>query len=199
MQEFYAYLPTSAKDLLRGFLNEHPIDIKVVNARKSKHGDFRKLPSGKVQITLNFHENPYRFLITLLHEIAHHLAFKTYGYRIQPHGLEWKQCFRQISAPFLVEHIFPQPLLSVFAQHLKHPKASSDTDIKLSMALREFDTPTNKITILELPLGAHFQLENGRVFQKGPQRRKRFECREKGTNRLYLFQPNAEVDYIKTK
>ena len=71
--------------------------------------------------------------------------------------------------------------------------------IRLVKPYTKVNAPTNKITILELPLGAHFQLENGRVFQKGPQRRKRFECREKGTNRLYLFQPNAEVDYMKTK
>ena len=197
MQDFYAYIPAAAQNKLEAVLAQHPIEIKVVNARKSKHGDFRKLPSGKVQITLNIQANPYRFLITLLHEIAHHLAFKWYGFRIAPHGKEWKQTFRELSAPFLVATIFPQPLLGVFAQHLKRPKASSDTDVNLGMALREFDPPTDKLTILELPHAALFQLDDGRTFEKGPQRRKRFECRLKGTQKVYLFQPNAEVHLIK--
>ena len=199
MQDFYAYIPASAQNQLEAILLQHPIEIKVVNARKSKHGDFRKLPTGKVQITLNVQENPYRFLITLLHEIAHHLAFKSHGFRIAAHGEEWRQTFRQLSAPFLIDVIFPQPLLGVFAQHLKRPKASSDTDVKLSMALREFDPPTDKLSILELAQGALFQLDDGRTFEKGPQRRKRFECRLKGTQKVYIFQPNAEVHLIKQK
>ena len=196
MQEFYAYIPATARHKLEVILQQHPVEIKVVNTRKSKHGDFRKLPSGKVQITLNVQANPYRFLITLLHEIAHHLAFKWYGFRIAPHGKEWKLTFRELCIPFLEEAIFPQPLLTVFAQHLNRPKASSDTDVDLGMTLRQYDPPTNKLTVLELPQGALFQLDDGRTFVKGPQRRKRFTCRLKGTQKVYLFQPNAEVYFL---
>ena len=197
MKEFYTHLPIASRKLLPNLIEEHPIEIKVVNTRKSKHGDFRKLPTGHVQITLNRHPNPYRFLITLLHEIAHHIAFKVYGFKIQPHGKEWKKCFQHISVPFLVEQIFPPHLLKVFTQHLRNPKASSDTDLLLSLALREYDPPTNKALLMTLSHGSHFQLDNGRIFQKGLQRRKRFECQETATKRIYLFQPNAEVQPLK--
>ena len=95
-----------------------------------------------------------------MHEIAHHLAFKWYGFRIAPHGKEWKQTFRELSAPFLCSDYFSSTAFGVFAQHLKRPKASSDTDVNLGMALREFDPPTDKLTILEQPHAALFQLDD---------------------------------------
>lgn len=187
-------IPEAANEKVNRLLIDHPIRIKVVKKRKSKHGDFRRLSTGATQITINEQENPYRFLITLLHEIAHHVAFKNYGHRIRPHGKEWKNSFRQLSVPFLLETIFPQPLLSHFAQHLKNPKASSDTDQNLGLALKEFDPPTHKKAIFELSLGERFSLDNGRVFERGVQRRKRYECKEVSTGKIYLFQPNAEVN-----
>lgn len=189
-------IPEAANEKVNRILIDYPIRVKVVKKRKSKHGDFRKLPSGAVQITINQQENPYRFLITLLHEIAHHVAFEKYGYRIRPHGKEWKDTFRQLSVPFLIESIFPQPLLSRFAQHLKNPKASSDTDQNLGLALKEFDPPTDKKAIFELSMGEGFSLDNGRVFERGIQRRKRYECKEVSTGKTYLFQPNAEVNQM---
>jgi SprT protein len=191
--QFSNFIPDAAQDKINALLKEYPIDIKVVGKRKTKHGDFRKLPSGRVQITLNEQQNPYRFLITLLHEVGHHIAFINHGFRIRSHGKEWKNCFRSVSVPFLVEEIFPHPLLAVFAQHLKNPKASSDTDQQLGLALRVYDPPTHKKAIFELAEGINFSLDNGRVFQKGVQRRKRFECLEIKTGKIYLFQPNAEV------
>ena len=191
--QFFNFIPDTAQDKINALLKEYPIDIKVVGKRKTKHGDFRKLPSGRVQITLNEQQNPYRFLITLLHEVGHHIAFINHGFRIRSHGKEWKNCFRSVSVPFLVEEIFPQPLLAVFAQHLKNPKASSDIDQQLGLALRVYDPPTHKKAIFELAEGINFSLDNGRVFQKGTQRRKRFECLEIKTGKTYLFQPNAEV------
>ncbi len=194
--QIFNFTPVAAHEKIKVLLGDYPIEIKVVAKRKTKHGDFRQLPSGLVRISLNEHENPYRFLITLLHEVAHHVAFLKHGFRIQAHGKEWKNCFRLLSLPFLETEIFPQPLLSVFAQHLKNPKASSDTDQQLGLALRVFDPPTHKKAIFELPLGIYFSLDNGRVFQKGAQRRKRFECYEVKTGKTYLFQPNAEVNLI---
>lgn len=189
-------IPEAAHEKINRLLTEFPIAVKVVKKRKSKHGDFRRLSSGAVQITINEQENPYRFLITFLHEIAHHVAFENFGYRIQPHGKEWKNTFRQLSAPFLVETIFPQPLLSCFAQYLKNPKASSDTDQDLGLALKKFDPFTHKKAIFELSVGEEFSLDNGRVFERGVQRRKRYECKEVSTGKIYLFQPNAEVNKI---
>ena len=84
-------------------------------------------------------------------------------------------------------------LLPLLAKHFKNPKASSDTDSHLSLALKQYDEPNDKNYVFELPLGSKFQLYNGKIFKKGEQRVKRFECVELKTGRLYLFNPNAEV------
>ena len=190
------FIPVAAKEKLGDLLQQEPVLIKVVKRRRTKHGDYRKLPSGLIQITINESENPFRFLITLLHEIAHHLAFQDHGFRIAPHGREWKSTFSRIVQPFLIPSIFPSPLLEVLQHHLKNPKASSDTDIQLGLALKSFDPSTHKKAIFELPVKAKFKLENGRVFQKGIKQRKRYLCTELSSGKAYLFQPTAEVDQI---
>ena len=190
------FVPLAAQEKLGDLLQHEPVLIKVVKKRRTKHGDYRKLPSGLIQITVNESENPFRFLITLLHEIAHHLAFQDYGFRIAPHGREWKNTFSRIVQPFLIPSIFPSPLLEVLQHHLKNPKASSDTDIQLGLALKSFDPSTHKKAIFELPVKAKFKLENGRVFQKGIKQRKRYLCTELSSGKAYLFQPTAEVDQI---
>lgn len=190
------FIPVAAQKKVNELLNNEPVLIKVVKKRKTKHGDFRKLASGKIQITVNENENPFRFLITLLHEIAHHIAFQKHGFRIAPHGREWKNAFSSIAQPFLIPSIFPSLLLEVFQHHLKNPKASSDTDIQLSLALKLFDPSTHKKAIFELPAMAKFKLDNGRVFQKGRKQRKRYLCTELSSGKSYLFQPTAEVDQM---
>jgi len=190
------FIPIAAQEKVRDLLNHEPVLVKVVKKRRTKHGDFRKLPSGKIQITVNESENPFRFLITLLHEMARHIAFPNHGFRIAPHGREWKNAFSSIAQPFLVPSIFPSPLLEVLHHHLKNPKASSDTDAQLGLALKSFDPSTHKKAIFELPAMAKFKLDNGRVFQKGRKQRKRYLCTELSSGKSYLFQPTAEVDQM---
>ncbi|MDG1064222.1 MAG: SprT-like domain-containing protein [Flavobacteriaceae bacterium] len=191
-----AYLPELAKEQIRAIVQKHQVLIKVVPQRVTRHGDYRMLQSGGHQITINANLNPYRFLLTLIHELAHLEAFKTFGRTIKPHGKEWKQTFRQLFLPFLRPEIFPTELLPPLAQYFKNPKASSDTDTQLSLALKAFDPTNEKNYIFELPLGSDFKIHNGRIFTRGAQRVKRYECKEKGTGRIYLFHPNAEVETI---
>ena len=187
------YLPSSSIHMVEELLQHHPIEVRIVKKRKTKHGDFRRLPNGRVQITLNEHPNGYRFLITFLHEMAHHIAFQKHGYSIRPHGEQWQAAYREVVASFLEAAVFPSPLDAVYAQHVQRPKASSDTDIHLAQALRAYDPPTNKIPLMNVEEGECFALDNGRRFEKGPQRRKRFTCRELSTGKLYLIQPLVEV------
>jgi hypothetical protein len=76
---------------------------------------------------------------------------------------------------------------------MKNPKASTDRDFKLVMALRKYDPPSLKIPVFELEPGQYFSLDNGRVFTKLKKRRTRIECKEIKTGRIYLFSPHAEV------
>ena len=150
------------------------------------------------QITINCNLNEYRFLITLIHEIAHFEAYRNFGRFIKPHGKEWKQTFQRLMLPFLNPEVFPMELLPLLAKHFKNPKASSDTDIKLALALKQFDPPNDKTYIFEVPLGDHFKIYNGRIFKKGAKRRTRYEGVEVKSGRLYLFNPNAEVEIVES-
>lgn len=193
-----SFIPEQAYPLVLQLLNDEKLKIIVTRERKTKHGDYRKLPNGGHQITVNGNLNKYRFLITLIHEIAHLKAFSVYGRNIKPHGKEWKRTFQYLMLPFLNPTIFPNHILPLLAQHFKNPKASSDTDVKLGLALRQFDAPNDKTFIFEVPLNASFKLYNGRVFKRGAQRRKRYECVELVSGRVYLFNPNAEVELLET-
>ena len=190
------YIPERAASPVFALIKEHAVYLKIVNERVTRHGDYRMLPDGQHQITVNVSLNKYRFLVTLVHEIAHLVAFKKYGRAIKPHGKEWKHTFQFLMLPFIRPEIFPTDLLPYLARHFKNPKASSDTDAHLSVALKNYDPPSNKNYIFELPTGAMFQIHNGKVFKKGKKRVKRYECLEVNTGRVYLFQPNAEVDII---
>ncbi|MEM7485856.1 MAG: SprT-like domain-containing protein [Bacteroidota bacterium] len=193
------YLPERSVAPCFDLIERHGVHLKIVNHRVTRHGDYRKLPNGLHQITVNASLNKYRFLITLIHEIAHLVAFEKYGRYIKPHGLEWKRTFQHLMIPFIRPEIFPSKLLPILANHFKNPKASSSTDAKLSIALKAFDETDNKgnTYVFELPFGSTFRLYNGKLFKKGKKRIKRYECVELATGKVYLFQPNAEVELIK--
>lgn len=190
------FIPPSAKPMITALLANDNLMVKVKNERKTRHGDYKELPNGKHQITVNSNLNSYQFLITLIHEIAHFEAYKKYGRLIKPHGKEWKHTFQYLMLPFLRPEIFPTELLPLLANHFKNPKASSDTDTKLALALKQFNEANDKTYVFEVPFGKAFKLYNGRVFKQGKQRRKRFECMEVKTGKLYLFNPNAEIELI---
>ncbi len=197
MQELLKhYIPQKAIPLVLELLVNDNLVIKVKNERKTRHGDYRRLKNGKHQITVNSNLNHYRFLMTLIHEVAHFETYKTYGHYIKPHGVEWKRTFQHLMLPFLNPQIFPNHLLSILAKHFKNPKASSDTDLTLSLALKQFDEPSDQYFVFQVPEGGIFRLYNGRIFRKGIKRRKRFECIEVKSGKLYLFNANAEVELL---
>ncbi|MCK0160684.1 SprT-like domain-containing protein [Allomuricauda sp. F6463D] len=192
------YLPELAAAPCFELIKTHGVHLKIVSHRVTRHGDYRRLPNGLHQITVNASLNKYRFLITLVHEIAHLVAFETYGRRIKPHGLEWKRTFQQLMLPFIRPEVFPSQLLPIVANHFKNPKASSSTDARLSIALKAFDEEERQHSyVYELPKDSVFRLYNGKLFKKGNKKVKRYECVELSTGRLYLFQPNAEVELVK--
>jgi len=190
------FIPKAAYDQVAQLLLHDNLVVKIKKERKTRHGDYRRLPNGKHQITINSNLNTYRFLITLIHEIAHFEAYKTYGKMINPHGLEWKSVFQHLMLPFICPEIFPNDVLPLLAMHFKNPKASSDSDPVLALKLKQYDAPNGKTFIFEVPEGATFRLYNGKLFRKGSKRRTRFECTELASGRLYVFNPNAEVELI---
>ncbi|MDC6479194.1 ImmA/IrrE family metallo-endopeptidase [Flavobacteriaceae bacterium] len=193
MEELLSYIPKAAHIQIESFLRNMDVNIIVTKQRLTKHGDFRFHPNKKSIITVNNSLNPYRFLITLLHELAHFKVSRQSGNRVKPHGLEWKRAFQETLLPFLNPTIFPEPICTILAKHMKNPKASSDRDFDLVMALKKYDEQNEQQYIFEIQDGVTFSISNGRRFVKIKKRRKRIECKEIETGRIYLFSPHAEI------
>lgn len=123
MQEILLkYLPEHAVHPCFELIKANHVHLKIVNERQTRHGDYRRRPDGSHQITVNASLNKYRFLITLIHEIAHLVAFEKYGRTILPHGAEWKHTFQRLMIPFIRPEIFPHNLLPLLARHFKNPR-----------------------------------------------------------------------------
>ena len=189
--EYQKYIPKKAIPFVQFLIDEHHFTLKIVNQRQTKHGDFRKLPNGSFQITVNNNLNKYQFLLTLVHEIAHHVTHQKFG-RVQPHGKEWKAIFQHLMLPFLHPDIYPKEILPFLAKYLKNPKASTDADVNLSLILKGKIAEIGKNFIFEVPLGSMFEFKNT-IYKRGNKRRTRFECLNMSNNKIYLFNQNVEV------
>ena len=193
------YIPEGAIAGVQELLSHDNLLVKVKRKRKTKHGDYRKLSDGSHLITVNDSRNPYRFLMTLIHEIAHFKVSIHYMRKVKPHGNEWKMTFQKLMLPFINPEIYPSHLLPLLAKHFKNPKASSNSDHQLFYELKQYDPPNNKQFVFEIDESTEFIAQNGRQYKRGKKRVKRIECWEISTGRLWLFNPNAEVELLDKK
>lgn len=194
--DFYSLLPQAAQEKCAILLASNKVLIKVVRQRKTKHGDFRVQRGKPVTITLNAMDNPYRFLLTFLHEWAHFQVFSTFRFRKKPHGETWQNMFQATVAPFLSEDYFPIDILKPLQKHMQKPKATFAPDKELMLALKKFDLPNAKKCVFEVEEGSLFQVDDGRIFRKGVKRRTRFLCTCVQSKKNYLFHPFIEVDLV---
>jgi SprT protein len=172
---------------------KYPFNLKITRARNTKLGDYRYNPKNKNHyITVNHNLNPYNFLITYIHEIAHLLAHVLHGKGIKPHGEEWKACFQELINPMLSDLVFPVEVLLPLNRYMQNPAASSCTDMDLYKALRAFDQQSHHMMLSEILPGERFVF-NKRVFEKENVRRTKAMCREISTGKKYLIPQLAMV------
>lgn len=194
-----AFLPEGAFEQVLPYLLQYPLQIKITKERKTIKGDYRHPVPGKAyhRISINGTLNRYSFLITLLHEIAHLLAYVRFKNSIQPHGREWKFIFKEVLSDFVNSHFFPSDVHTALQKSLKNLKATTCSDINLDRALKNYDLRSASALLLEeLPEQAQFMLKDGRCFQKIEKLRTRFRCRELKTGNLYFVSGRAEVQLV---
>ena len=97
--DFQNYIPHRASPYITKWISELDIDIRFVNARKTKLGDYR-FRNNQHFVTVNNNLNKYATLITLTHEIAHAFTFAEFGKNIKPHGIQWKENFKKLMLIF---------------------------------------------------------------------------------------------------
>ena len=195
--EVLDYIPVSSFDYVKKIVAEDNLLIRLVKERKTKHGDFRKLKNGSNQITINYNKNQFRFLITLIHELAHFRVSNNMNKSIRPHGIEWKKTFKNMMLPLLNNKIFPDEILSKLAKHLKNPSASSDSDIDLVISLNKYDLDNDDSCFLfDISNNSFFEYREAKIYKKINKLRKRYICEEIKTGKKYLFSPVSRVKKI---
>ena len=198
LQRLSLYLPEGSFEDVAVYLTEFKVHLTVTRERRTVLGDYRNRHSNKNhRISVNGNLNKYSFIITLLHELGHLLAYEKYGNRIQPHGEQWKSEFGKILARFITKKIFPPEIEAWLLQSLENPAASSCAEDGLLRVLKKYDPHKPGIYFVEeLPPDSLFKVKGGKTFTKGNKVRKRFLCKEISTGKLFLFSPVAEVELV---
>jgi SprT protein len=189
------YLPAGASEKLLEYLHLYKVHLTITRTRKSVLGDYRHATgSDNHRISVNGNLNKYAFLITLIHEIGHLITFQQYGNRVNAHGREWKLAYRRVLEDFMRLNLFPADLQQTLLKSLHDLPASSCSDANLTRVLKNYDAPDKTVLVEDLPEGRIFKTSDGRIFKRGKQIRKRIECTEHRSGKLYLFSPVYEVE-----
>jgi len=194
------FIPKGAFDLIVPYFRNHTIHLTLTHERKTVLGDYRHptRDHNYHRISVNVNLNPYSFLITLLHEIAHLMVWVHFKNDVSPHGKEWKTQFRHIMIPFLGKGFFPKDVEQALLAYLQNPAASTCTDVRLFKALYRYDEikPGYKL-IDDMEPGHWFEIEDGRIFEIIEHNRTRARCRELNTGKVYFFSTIIEVKHLR--
>jgi len=190
------FLPPGTFEQVSQYFSSNVIHLTITHERKSVLGDYRAPSPDKPfhRISINANLNPYSFLITLLHELAHMTTYIHFKHNASPHGVEWKTQFRHILIPYLGKNIFPPTVEKALLAYIHNPAASTCTDPRLFKALYRYDEHKEGwLLVDDLQINEKFETENGQVFQKIEQLRTRSKCKEVKTGKMFLFMGIVEV------
>jgi SprT protein len=196
------HIPAQSIGFIVEWFTGKKVRLRISNSRSTKLGDYRPPRHDSIAvISVNRNLNKYSFLITLVHEMAHHMAMEVSHpvisfrrkKRPKPHGPEWQSRYRDLMNPFMNQAVLPQDIIEVMEQYLENPKASTTADHNLFRILKIYDIPDGSVFIDKLPFDAVFYLRNGRSFRKKEKMRKRYRCICIDNGRIYLFNPMAQV------
>lgn len=187
------YLPDNTFPFLKNWFGEFYIHIKITRGRNSKLGDFRRMPDKTHQITINATLQPPLFFFVLTHELAHLIAFEKYGYRISPHGAEWKHVYRKMLLESLT--IYPEDLRPIILNFAKSPKANfmAAPDLVRYFHIEDFKEAESFIEDLEAGNKFVYRKQSYIVEEK---RKKNYLCQNIETGKKYIFKPLAKVEKI---
>ena len=197
LQALEKFIPSGTFDYVYSFLEHYHIKLSITKERKTKYGDYRPPQRGQThRISVNGNLNQYHFLLTLIHEIAHLVAFDEYGFGIQTHGNEWKKTYQNMMGPLLNDQVFPLDLLPAVKASLQNVKSSSCYDPNLALALRAYDSKPIGTFIKDLAIGSEFKAPDNNTYKLLSKRRTRYEAMEILTNKRYLFPELYEVEKL---
>jgi SprT protein len=211
IQDLYVFIPENSAGYILDWFQLNLVHLRISKTRSSKFGDYRPpVKTFPARISVNRNLNKFDFLITLVHEMAHHEVWTEFfglvpGFGIhqrkrrpRPHGKEWKTHYRRLMEPLMKESIFPAEVLQQLFSHFNNLRSSSKSNEHLIFALKKYDVPDDAVFIESLEYDAVFTLPAGRKFRKREKLRKRYRCVCLDNGRIYLFSPMARVMPVPT-
>ena len=197
---FLSQLPDETSvEYIMDLWRKNPFSFKVAGSRKTCLGNYM-YKNGRHYISVNGDSNPYSFLITLIHEIAHQHVKINHGLfkRVpEPHGNAWKLHFKTLMGPMLKESVFPNDILEVLIPHMQNPAASSTRDHALVKALARYSDNKQEtgVYLADLAEGKVFNFK-GRKFKKIENRRTRILAECIATRNRYTIPGIAQVEEV---
>ncbi|MBL7813213.1 MAG: SprT-like domain-containing protein [Bacteroidetes bacterium] len=183
----HPFLPDGTHEYAVELLVRHSVQLHIKKPRSSKYGDYRPpMPGERHRISLNKDLNPYAFLVTFMHEMAHLVNHETHKGMVSPHGMEWKRQFQEISKPMFERRVLPADVHQALGHYLSNPKASSCTSPLLFKTLRKYDLQNDWVLVEEILPHTRFSTPDGKVFVKQKKNRTRYTCIEESTGKMYL-------------
>lgn len=183
------FLPENTLPFLKIWFGDYPCHLKITKNRNSKLGDYRKLPDKSFQITINGTLEPQLFFFVLTHELAHLIAFEKYGRRISPHGMEWKQTFREMLLESI--NVYQEDLKPIILKFSKSPKANFMASPELVKYFHR-EAEEGLIFIENLMIGDSFDYKN-EVFLIEETAKKRYLCKNLKNGKKYYFKNLVQV------
>lgn len=196
-------VPEGTAQRVHHLLAGRRVVVMLARPRRTKLGDHRPPVRGRThhRITVNDNLNPYAFLTTLLHEIAHMTTWERLRHRVRrypPHGREWKREFGTILEPFVEASLLPEDVTAALAAFMRNPAAASCSDRGLVLALAKYDSPEpGRLRVEDLPPGSLFRVDTGQVFRLGPRLRSRYQCFEQPGGGEYRVHGLSRVVRVK--
>ena len=192
------FIPAESAQKTLDYLVHYKVHLTITRGRKTVLGDYRHATMTKThRISVNGNMNKYAFLITLIHELAHLVTFLRFSNRVQAHGKEWKRVYGEMLIDFMQLPVFPPDIRQALVSSLHDLPASSCADEPLMRILRNYDElKDGQLLVEQVAEGKLFDTGQGRIFRKGKKLRKRYQCLEIKTGKLYLFSPVYEVTEI---
>ena len=204
------HLPPQAVDGVYNYLNLNKVHFHITRGRRSKLGDYR-WPQPERDFTEqtvakgqshNYHEmsvngdlNPYLFLWVFLHEAAHLETHLKYD-KVQPHGHEWQEEYRQLIASHAT--LFPSDVQPLLARYVRRIPLNRSILRQIEALLHHYDpgySNEEHLILDHLPAGSRFRLKARPdiLFESLERRRTRWLCRDLATSRQYTIAATAEV------
>jgi hypothetical protein len=196
------FLPPAALPHVEALLGRHAVEVRMSRPRRTKLGDHRPPAHGRPahRISINDDLNPYAFLTTLLHELAHAAAWDAHRglrRRLRPHGPEWQRAFAGVLEPVVASGVLPDDVAAALTRSLQNPRAATCSDRGLLLALARYDAPVvGRTRVEELPEGALFRIDTGAVFRAARRLRSRRQCFDARSGAEYRVHGLALVEPV---